>query len=252
MNKIIGIFVIFVLVGYISSYSQLVEQYDFSIGTYPTGDSALNYKISTTDLIQGLIGTIAAGSFHPVTLPSDNNDRLATLTDGNFASAGVTVIANDYGSLGGPPGDSNPSLVIEYSLASASSVGAIAVFSGHDANGDRGWINVRVELDTGSGYTTYIENLKTGPYGQSKPNDSSVGVVRLVDRSGIIAENVSQIRLSFFNVSHVSTGTFKAPDDNSAPENNFPIQGTILKEIDIDGPQPPIPATAPIWNFYSD
>ena len=230
----------------IFSQAQLVPLWGLSTGTFANGDAALPYHISSTDLIEGMTGTLISGGFHPAT-PGDDTSRLQTLTDGNFSSNGLDVIAQDYGGLGTVPGDSTADLVIEYSLASSSDVGLVQAFSGHASGGDRGWINMTIEMDSGSGYTTYFDYLKTGDYGQPFPNNDMVGVVRLVARSGIIATNVTKVRVSFFCVSHNGDAYFQAPYDDGPPANFFPNQGTILKEIDIEGPQPPLPTSAPLW-----
>jgi len=235
MKKLSLVF-FFVLIGALS-FGALVTDYDITSGTkgavYDLGDSTLNYHIDGADLIAGNIGAIISGGFHGATQPPDDPSRLASITDSLFAIPGLTVIAAD--SAGGYD------LVIEYTLAMPANVTDILIFSGHaDSGGSRAWINADVMIDSGAGFYTLKQNLKTGPYGQAPIGgiDSAVAVVRLFDDSGPnarIAGSVQKIRIGFYCVSHNSTGTFKAFDDNSPPENNYPNQGTIIKEIDVLG-----------------
>ncbi|GAB4319809.1 MAG: hypothetical protein Kow0059_13960 [Candidatus Sumerlaeia bacterium] len=218
----------------LSAQAAIVSDYELTTGTYASGDASLSVHISNSDLINGLSGTLLSGGFHPATVPSDDPSRIATLTDGTFASNGLTVIGADT------DGSSNPSFVLEYTLPSPSGIQEIIVFSGHDNFGDRAFITVQVEVDSGSGYVPLGVDLTTGAYGQPKPNASAVAFARVRDSGGgYIATNVQKIKITAHNVSHNSTGIYKKWDDNGPPENNYPNQGTVFKEIDVIG----VPAT---------
>ncbi len=219
-----------------AAFTATVEDYDLTSGTkatvYDLGDATLNYTISSTDLIQGVTATLIAGGFHTATVPGDNPSRIATLTDGTFAADGLTVIASDAWYP-------NESLVLEYSFATLVDISDIRIFSGHDGDGARAWINAKIEVDKGAGYYTLVENLTTGEFGQPKPSTSMVGVARIYDdAAGFIAAHVEKVKFTFYSVSHNSLGTFRAWDYNGPPENNYSNQGTILKEIDIIGVTP--------------
>lgn len=62
-----------------------------------------------------------------------------------------------------------------------------------------------------------------------------VGYVRIYnDTGGSIAYAVSKLRITFYPVSHNSTNFFQKYDDLHPPApNNYPQQGTVLKEIDV-------------------
>lgn len=226
-----------------------VDNYEFAAGAassvYNLGDGAITAKVSSSDLIHGVTGTVVSGGYHSATQPAqptpgDDTPRTASLTDGVWASNGLTVIANDdfY---------PNPGLVVEYSLNHVT-VTKIAVFAGHDSGGDRGFINCKVETDSGSGYTQLGSKMTTGAFGQAKPNNSVVSSVVKYDPAGL-ASDVTKIKFTFYSVSHNSTGTFKEWNDNSAPENNYPNQGTIIKEIDVFGIEPPSEVTD--WTLFN-
>lgn len=241
MKKSLILLSLFFLISSIS-FGALVEDYDISTGAkatvYDTGDSTLKYHINTGDLINGVRGVIFDGSFHSATLPSDPDQRLDTLTDGAFAAEGLSVIASDYAYT-------TPSIVIEYSFSPPVDINDIKIFSGHDGDGSRAWINAKIEADKGLGYYTVIENLKTGAYDQLIPGDSTVAVVRLYDDgSGWVASHVEKIRFSIYAVSNsfavTNPGSFQPPGPDA-------INGAILKEIDISGVTP---SAITDWNLY--
>lgn len=192
---------------------------------YDQAEALLEVAVSSTDLIQGVTGAITAGGFHPATVGG-----AANLTNGTFDASGLTVIAQDNQAP-------NPSLVLEYDFSAGGEVAdvtGIRIFSGHDGSGgSRVFINVKVEVDSGFGYTE-LGNLSTGSFGLAAPGGSD-SAVAYVEWSGS-ASDVEKIRFTFENVSHNSTGFFQAPDDNTTnPPLNYPNQGTVLKEIDLFG-----------------
>jgi hypothetical protein len=227
--KKLSLVLFFVLIGALS-YGALMTDYDITSGpkasVYDLGDATLKYSISGADLIAGNSGAIVGGSFHGATQPADDPSRLASITDSLFAANGLTVIANDYGYA-------NYDLVIEYTLAMPANVTDILIFSGHDGDGSRAWINADVMIDSGGGMYTLYQNLKTGPYGQAVPGNTAVAVVRLFDNSPIpfprIAGSVQKIRIGFYCVSNSFVdGSFQPPGADG-------INGTIIKEIDVLG-----------------
>ncbi len=199
---------------------------------YSAAEAALGKSVSAADLLNGKTGTIVAGGFHSATVGG-----VANLTNGVFDANGLTVIGADVGT-------GAPSVVLEYSFVADNLLAAITkidVFSGHDGDGARVFINCKVEVDTGTGYTE-VSRLKTGPFGIAKPNASSSAYV---EWTGSLT-GVQMIKFTFEDVSHNSTGFFQAPDDNTTnPPLNYPNQGTILKEIDVFG-------TTSIFNGVSD
>ena len=227
MKKLSLVF-IFLLIGALS-YGALMTDYDLTSGpkasVYDLGDTTLNYFIDGADLIAGNSGAIASGGFHGASVPSDDPSRLASITDGLFAIHGLTVIAADYGYA-------NYDLVLEYTLSFKSHITDILIFSGHDGDGARAWINADVMIDSGAGFYTLYQNLKTGPYGQAVPGDTAVAVVRLFDDTGPnarIAGSVQKIRIGFYSVSNSFVdGSFQPPGTQG-------INGTIIKEIDVLG-----------------
>jgi hypothetical protein len=213
-------------------FAALVEDYDIQTTTYASLDTSLKYHISNSDLLNGQQGTLISGGFHPATVPSDTAGRIATLTDGIFAINGLTVINQDYG-------EGSPDLVLEYLFTRPYDISTIRVFAGHDGDGSRGWINVKIDVDQGAGYSTLINNLKTGPYFQAVSTANMVSVVQLSDDAGPAATNVNKLKFSFYCVTHNDKMVFTPFDDNTTA-GNYPNQGTITKEIDVFGVPTPL------------
>lgn len=222
------------------SFGALLVDYQLSSGAkatiYDLGDATLSKHVSGTDLLNGNTGTISAGGFHPAT-----SGDISNFTNGTWDSNGLTVIAADTAYNEGT------SLQGEWTISPAKDIMEILVFSGHDGVG-RGWINFKVEIDTGSGYTLLTDEAKTGDYEQVQPDlTTMVGYVRIYDSMGAsLAHDVSKLRITFYPVSHNSSNFFQKYDDLHAPTpNNYPNQGTVLKEIDV------IESTAVgDWNLY--
>lgn len=216
----------------------VVGDFQLIADTLANGDTNLNVKISNTDLIQGLTGTMTGAGFHGATQPASDTDRLNTLTDGAFSNAALTVIAADTDA------SSAPSCVIEYTITAAD-VWEIVAFSGHDGDGARTFINIQVEVNTGSGFAPLGgSDLITGNYGDS-PTAASVAYARIYNDAGApLASGVVGIRFTVQNVSHNSNGLFKKWDDSAVP--GFPNQGTILKEIDVKT----APSNVADWTQY--
>lgn len=202
---------------------------DFKIFAGPTADvydqanEILGTKaVSDSDILNGLVGTIVSGGLHPATVGT-----VANLTNGQYDANGLTIIAQDNQAP-------NPSLVLEYDFidgGETADITGIRIFSGHDGDGSRVFINAKVEVDTGFGYSE-LGNLRTGSFGLAAPGNSSVAYVEWIGS----ATEVEKIRFTFENVSHNSTHFFQAPDDNTTnPPQNYPNQGTIIKEIDLFG-----------------
>ncbi len=208
---------------------------------YTQAETVIGQAVSTTDIINGMTGAVSGAGFHPATVPADAIGRANALANGLWDANSLTVIGADTG-------NTNPSFVIEYNFVAANLVADITeirVFSGHDSGGDRSFINCKVEIDTGSGYTQLgSDNLRSGPFGLAKPNNPAVALVTWTD-PGTLAQDVQKVRFTFYCVSHNSTGYFQAYNDNAAPANNYPNQGTIVKEIDVLG-------TTSIFNALGD
>jgi hypothetical protein len=221
------------------SFGALLVDYQLTSGSlatvYNLGDATLIKHVSGSDLLNGNTGTITAGGFHGATVGDISN-----LTNGTWDSNGLTVIAAD---------NAYPvtSFQGEWTISPAKDIMEIVVFSGHD-NVGRGWINFKVEVDTGSGYTLLTDEAKTGDYEQVQPDlTTMVGYVSVYNSTGgSIAYAVSKLRITFYPVSHNSSNFFQKYDDLHAPTpNNYPNQGTVLKEIDV------IESTAVgDWNLY--
>ena len=201
----------------------LITTYDYVTGAYTTGDTNLTFKLSNVDLLSGKTATIVSGGYHTATIPADDAGRSATLTDGTFASSGLTVIAGDYDTL------STASLVLEYDLSTTYSISSIRIFAAHDGDGSRAFINCDVEVDKGSGYSILASKAKTGAYGLAKGAAVSSGLY-IADNAGALSTGVKKIKITFFKVSHNSNGNFADPF--VLP---YPNQGTVLKEIDVFG-----------------
>lgn len=205
------------------TYAETSQDYDMNTGpkstVYDQGDDTLAYKIDSGDCATTC--AIVAGAFHGATQPGTDDARLQTLIDGNFAANGLTVIANDYGYA-------NPSLTVEFDLGAPKNLNEIRIFSGHDGDGSRAFINARIEIDKGKGYQVLEENLKAGEYGDPLPGDSTVAVARLFDNKGYLAGPVEKVRIGFYCVSNSFAGGFFAE-----PGSGDCINGTILKEVDI-------------------
>jgi hypothetical protein len=230
-DKIVLLFILAVLT-ITPVFAALVEDYDVQTTTYFSLDTSLKYHISNTDFLNGKQGTLISGGFHSATVPSDTAGRIATLTDGVFAINGLTVINQDYG-------EGSPDLVLEYPFTRPYDISTIRVFAGHDGDGSRGWINVKIDVDQGAGYSTLINNLKTGPYFQAVSTANMVSVVQLSDDAGSAATNVNKLKFSFYCVTHNDKMVFTPYDDNTTA-GNYPNQGTITKEIDVFGVPTPL------------
>jgi len=243
MKKLIALLFVILALSVVTAFAALVTEYQYVGAQYPNGDTNLTFHISSSDLINGVTGTIVSGGFHSATQPAGNTARVATLTDGIWSSNGLTVIVDD--SDGGLP-----ALVVEYTF-SATPIYDIIIFAGHDGDGARGWINCNVEVNTGSGYTTLMNEVKSGLYGDL-PAAAVSSFVRLYDSAqAAIATGVIGLRFSFYDVSHNSgTSFFQKYDDNTTnPPLNYPNQGTVLKEIDVYN-TPPVEAGCVYWTVY--
>ncbi|MFB3896127.1 MAG: hypothetical protein ACE14V_07490 [bacterium] len=130
-------------------------------------------------------------------------------------------------------------MILEYPFTRSYDISTVRVFAGHNGDGSRGWINVKVEVNQGSGYSTLVNNLKTGPYFQAVSTANMVSVVQLSDDAGPAASNVSKIKFSFYCVTHNDKMVFTPYDDNTTA-GNYPNQGTITKEIDVFGVPTPL------------
>lgn len=140
LQKSILLCILVSLLAMTTSFAALVEDYDIQTTVYSSLDTSLKYHVSTTDLLNGQQGTLISGGFHPAT-PGNDFSRITTLTDGIFAADGLTVINADFG-------ESFPgfgSLVIEYPFTRPYDISTIRVFAGHNGDGTRGWINVKIE-----------------------------------------------------------------------------------------------------------
>lgn len=227
--KKFGIFLIFFLLLGSASFAALMVDYQLTNGSaatvYNLGDATLAYHASAVDILNGNVGSVTAGGFHP-----DTAGGVANLTDGTWEPAGLTVIASDNAYPG-------TSLQVEWTFPAGAQISEIIIFSGHDGVG-RGFINCKVEVDTGTGYTLLKDEAKTGDYEQVQPAGTTmVGYVRLYNSlGGNIATSVDKLRITFYCVSHSSTQFFQKFDDLHSPApNNYPNQGTILKEVDVFG-----------------
>jgi len=221
MKKFIALFVILAF-SVVTAFAALVTEYQYIGGQYPNGDTNLKFHVSNSDMINGVVGTVTSGGFHGATVGG-----VANLTNGTWDTGGLTVIAAD--SDGGVP-----VLVVEYTFTSAT-IYDIIIFGGHDGDGSRGWINCNVEVDIGSGYTTLMNEVKSGVYGDL-PAAAVSSLVRLYDSAqAAIATGAIGLRFSFYDVSHNSPPSFfqKYDDNITNPPLNYPNQGTILKEIDV-------------------
>lgn len=190
---------------------------------YDQAESVLGVSASNGDLIAGDVGTITLGGFHPATAGDASN-----LTNGTFDPNGLTVIGRDT------DGSSDPSLIIEYDFSTSGEVAdvtGIRIFSGHDGDGARVFLNVGVEVDLGAGYVS-LGTLMAGTFGLAAPGQTAVAYAEWTGSQA----GVQKIRFIFENVSHNSTGFFQAPDDNiTNPPAAYPNQSTVIKEIDVFG-----------------
>lgn len=215
-----------------------IQSFEFVYGPkatcYDLGDAVLVESISNSDLIEGVSGTIVTGGFHGATVGG-----VANLTNGVYDANGLSVIVADVSNVIG--------LSVEYDFSPATAdIDEIVVFAGHDGDGSRAFINCVVEYDEGSGYVQ-LAQLLTGSYGTPSPGESVVSDVKVVDACSDM-EDVQKLKLTFYSVSHNSTGFFQAWDDNTTtPPANYPNQGTILKEIDVLGT---IDSGVEDWRLY--
>jgi len=235
MKRNISLIVLFLIVGVSPLFSAIVNDYAITTGTkatvYDLGDASLPWHVSNSDLLNGITGTLLQGGFHSATVPSADTDRIATLTDGVWAPNGLTVIATDYG-------EAFPNfydLILEYNFTTPKNISSIIIFAGHDGDGARGFINCDVAIDTGSGYIDLYKEFKTGPYGASAHDNSSVSAARLYqsDAGHNIASNVQKLKFSFYDCTHNNANAKFIKWNDNTTEGNYPNQGTILKEIDV-------------------
>lgn len=213
------------------------------------GDALLSEKIVNNDLIQGLEATLlsVAPAFHSATQPAGYSARALTLTDGSWSTNGLTVIVADKAYP-------DPGMEIEYDFTglvpgftSWAVINKIVIFSGHDGDGSRAFIDCEVEADTGSGYASIGAALVTGPFGTPRPNQQTVCYVK----RDLTLTGVQKIKFRFWAVSHNSTGFFQAYDDNTTnPPLNYPQQGTIIKEIDVIGTLQTPPSGVNDWTIF--
>jgi len=206
-------------------------------GVYTLYDAPLGVTVSNSDIINTMTGTLSGNGFHPATVGG-----VANLTNGEYDANGLTVIGADT------DGSSQPSFTVEYDFVAGgeqADITGVRIFSGHDGDGTRVFINASVEVDTGSGYAP-LATITTGAFGLTKPNASSVAYA---EWAGTV-NDVQKIRLTFENVSHSSTGFFQDPADNvTNPPQNYPNQGSIIKEIDVFGTKEPA-ASVMDWTLY--
>jgi hypothetical protein len=204
-----------------NSTYQLITGPDASV--YDESTTALGVQVSAVDLLEGKTATILAGGLHGAAVGTT-----AELTNGVWDTNPLTVLAADNAFP-------TASLSVEYSLTDAQ-IDAINIFSGHDGDGARGFINVDIEADSGSGYYA-VGSYQTGAFKTSgaAPGDSTIGLIQIAKAGGITTA-VNKLKFTFWCVSHNSTGYFQAEDDNTSnPPVNYPNQSTILKEIDVVG-----------------
>ncbi|HNT33755.1 MAG TPA: hypothetical protein PKH07_02030 [bacterium] len=217
------------------AFAVICVDYQYVGGQYSNRDTNLDLQVSSaaSDIVNGVTPTFVSGGFHSATVPGTRAERLATLVDGAWAPNGLTVIAADYGQL-----------VIEWPFGTPQTLYSIVVFAGHDGDGARAFINCKAEVDTGSGYTTLIDEAKTGDYGLSHQSAAS-SYIRIRDTNkNALVTGCTKLRLTFYDTAHAGGSLFTAPSDGST------VQGTILKEIDVfNTPQTdnitPIPTYTP-------
>lgn len=218
LGSIIGLCLAVGVAGSLSAAPNV--SYEFSSG----GLAGLSTPIASDDFLNGKIGTVEAGGFHPV---SDNS--VPGLTDG-IPGSGLSSILADF---------SNPSLVISYTFDTPVDLWEIRVFAAN--NDERVFQTYDVEIyKTGDlDYSFLVQDVTTGPFGTTwaaagSPNASMTRVWG--DASGYLAQNVEAIRFTFFNVGN--TGNFYIdPWNPGHPRDSdgysAAIVGSLVKEIDV-------------------
>lgn len=206
-------------------------------GSYAQGDGALQVGIAVGDLANtNATASLSAGALYAI---AGNGTVDVDLTDDVFATAGVNLLGQD---------NVSPALSFQVELdftagLNTVEIDEINVINAHDGDGSRAFVNADVEVDTGSGYAA-LTNLLTGPYGRAAEAAS-------VMRAGWTgsASAVQKVRLTFYDVSHNTTGFFQDPNDNTTtPPTNYPNQGPIVKEVDVIGVV--TPTSVDNWSMY--
>ncbi len=167
---------------------------------------------SSEDLIDGLIATELPGDlgWHPAN--TDPLDQLPALTDGvGLRASGLTGLLNDF------PGAGNPTKRLQYDLATAVDVAEIDVFSGNDGRDGRVFHTYTVSFSSDNG-TNWSEPIyvQSHPSGTINNNGFRVTLTQLMDTSGILAADVTNLQFDFYAVDNTG-GQMRDPYDGVNP-----------------------------------
>lgn len=179
--------------------------------------------ISSSDALNGLIGTVEEGGFHGA-FPTEANP--AALTDG-VAGPGVAAVLADF---------SSPSLKIRYDEANGWVPTMLKEVRTFGANHDgRVRQNVDVEWkDAAGNWNELITEAITGSYATSNGGQWNASLIRIRDDSdGLLVggQTVYGLRFTFWMVDN--SGDWFLPRNDPALNTS-----SIIKEIDAIVPEP--------------
>lgn len=197
------------------------SSYEFST----SGLDGLSVGLSSTDVLNGKVGTIEAGGFHAASHPNSN----AALTDG-VPGDGVSSIVNDF---------SNPGLQIYYDFDSAIDIALIRVFTANNDERVFQTYDVDVFRNGDLDWVPLIQSVQTGPFLTTYANAGSptAAMTTVWDDSGTLASGVLSLRFTFYDVG--TTGNyyvdpFAPGDPRDTDAFTAAIVGPVIKEIDVE------------------
>lgn len=179
---------------------------DASFGDY-------SVPISSTDVINGNVGSIEAGGFHGA-FPQLNGSQLV---DGALG-AGVDSVLQDYGI---------PSLRISYQFP-AQALQEIRSFGGNSGKDGRVFQSVDFEVLTANGWSEIIHEATTGSYYVHNGGQWEASLIRVSDDAGALLGGapISGVRLTYWGVDNTQDWFVSRNDGNN-------VSASIIKEVDV-------------------
>lgn len=202
--------------------------------------TSLDGSMASGDLIDGLIATELAGDlgWHPAN--TNPADQLAAFTDGSgIGGSGLTGLLNDNP----PAGD--PVKLVQYTLAGASDIGSIDIFTGNNGKDGRVFSTtvVKYSTDNGSNFNTlgYFQSDLSGTTNPGTWGSTQVSIFD--DASGVMLSGVTDLIFEMYAVDNTQ-GEMRDPFDGVNPFTSVddgltaPAASPLVFEIDVNVPEP--------------
>lgn len=179
---------------------------------HSTDVNGFNAQISSSDAIHGLIATELAGDlgWHPAN--TNPADQLSAFTDGaGILASGLTGLLNDF------PAAPSPAKRVQYDLAAPTKIANIRVLTGSNSSDGRifSTFAIQTSSDNGGTFTPlgYFESDPLGTINTGAVNAWKSTLVTVADdASGVLADNVTNLRFDFYAVDNTG-GQYRDPFD---------------------------------------